>query len=286
MVLRLWAELAMRDEAPARRGPSESADAVTAEARYSFNEEEARFAVTAIPVEAQRNPEQDVLDAIDELVDEQLAAGPTDDYNRPYGEKCPQCGGSWHGLRRGDCPGATGIAGDPHGGETRPLVAGRADDGGVYSSRREDHPTLSRFTLSLERTAELIEVLTGVPVPRPRLRPEPPTRLVVPLMQEVPWGPERGLLALTNTVIECVAAPLSSGETEYRVLCGTNHVHVVRLPADTADRWRGRGPVMVIPLNGLPGFHAVLQVEEDGTVVADLTRDTGAWIRMGFRRSA
>lgn len=258
---------------------------MTAEAGYTFNEEEAQFSVTAIPIETPRTPEQDVLDAISELVDEQLSGGPTDDYCKPYAERCPQCGGPWHGLRRDDCPGATGIEGDPGGGETRPLVAARADDGsGINSAPPRPGSTFSRFARSLERTAEAIEVLTGVPIPRP-MRTEPPTRLVVPLMQEVPWGPERGLLALTNTVIECVAVPLSADVCEYHVACA-NQIHVTRLEARTVHAWRGRGPFMYYPLSGLPGFRVVLEVEVDGTVVADLTRDTGARIRMGFRRAA
>ncbi|QBP29753.1 hypothetical protein SEA_TYPHA_98 [Mycobacterium phage Typha] len=61
----------------------------------------------------QRNPEQSVIDAIDALVNESLEAGPRDDYNKPYAERCPQCDGPWHGLKRGDCPGATGIEGRP-----------------------------------------------------------------------------------------------------------------------------------------------------------------------------
>ena len=62
---------------------------------------------TAAP---QRNPEQAVIDAIDELVNESLAHGPTDDYNDPFDETCPVCGGEWHGLPYnedyGGCPGA------------------------------------------------------------------------------------------------------------------------------------------------------------------------------------
>jgi hypothetical protein len=44
------------------------------------------------------NPEQPVLDAIDELVNEQLRAGPRDDYSKPYRELCELCGEGWHGL--------------------------------------------------------------------------------------------------------------------------------------------------------------------------------------------
>lgn len=57
-----------------------------------------------------RNPEQTVIDAIDELVNESLAHGPTDDYNDPFDETCPVCSGEWHGLPYdedyGGCPGA------------------------------------------------------------------------------------------------------------------------------------------------------------------------------------
>lgn len=40
----------------------------------------------------------DIIDAIDALVDEQLAAGPRDDYNANRYDKCPHCGRQWHGL--------------------------------------------------------------------------------------------------------------------------------------------------------------------------------------------
>lgn len=40
----------------------------------------------------------DIVDAISALVDEQLAAGPVDDYNADRYDKCPHCGRSWHGL--------------------------------------------------------------------------------------------------------------------------------------------------------------------------------------------
>ncbi len=39
-----------------------------------------------------------VLDAIDELVDESLAAGPVDNYNIDRYDRCPHCRRSWHGL--------------------------------------------------------------------------------------------------------------------------------------------------------------------------------------------
>jgi hypothetical protein len=59
-----------------------------------------------------RNPEADVIDAIDELVNEQLTHR-QDDYNERWSETCQLCGGQWHGLP-GDadngggpgCPGA------------------------------------------------------------------------------------------------------------------------------------------------------------------------------------
>jgi hypothetical protein len=44
------------------------------------------------------NPEQAVIDQIDQLVNESLAHGPTDDYERDYQERCDTCMGEWHGL--------------------------------------------------------------------------------------------------------------------------------------------------------------------------------------------
>ena len=43
----------------------------------------------------------DIIDRIDELVDEQLAAGEPEtgyDYGDPQYPRCPHCGRHWHGL--------------------------------------------------------------------------------------------------------------------------------------------------------------------------------------------
>jgi len=57
-----------------------------------------------------RNPEQNVIDAIGELVDEQLSG-----YSQRSGydhnvnqDKCAVCGREWHGLALGGCPGPYG----------------------------------------------------------------------------------------------------------------------------------------------------------------------------------
>ena len=54
------------------------------------------------------NPEDSVIDAIDALVDEQLAEGPVDDYSVNRYDKCALCKLDWHGLRDDStgCPGA------------------------------------------------------------------------------------------------------------------------------------------------------------------------------------
>ena len=53
------------------------------------------------------NPEDAVIDAIDALVDEQLAEGPVDDYNVDRYDRCRHCRQSWHGLSNDvGCPGA------------------------------------------------------------------------------------------------------------------------------------------------------------------------------------
>jgi hypothetical protein len=44
------------------------------------------------------NPEDKVVDAIDALIDEQLAAGPHDDYNANYYPECDRCRHDWHGV--------------------------------------------------------------------------------------------------------------------------------------------------------------------------------------------
>lgn len=79
-------------------------------AAYTFDQAAAQLSVRveAAP-EPARNPEQDVIDAIDALVDEQMSAG--QHASRP--DPCPLCGGNWHGLRRGACPGVTDTEGNP-----------------------------------------------------------------------------------------------------------------------------------------------------------------------------
>lgn len=57
-----------------------------------------------------RNPEQDVIDAIGDLVDEQLSGYSQRsgyDYNVNQ-DKCAVCGREWHGLALGGCPGPYG----------------------------------------------------------------------------------------------------------------------------------------------------------------------------------
>lgn len=73
----------------------------------------ARVVLAPIPEEQQparatmtENPEQAVIDQIDALVNESLAHGPTDDYARPWQERCDTCYGEWHGLPAFGCPGA------------------------------------------------------------------------------------------------------------------------------------------------------------------------------------
>ena len=54
------------------------------------------------------NPEQRVIDEIDQLVNESLARPITDDYNNPWQARCELCHGEWHGLagEYNECPGA------------------------------------------------------------------------------------------------------------------------------------------------------------------------------------
>lgn len=41
----------------------------------------------------------DIVDAIDELVNDQLAPGPVDDYTVDRYDRCPHCDRQWHGLK-------------------------------------------------------------------------------------------------------------------------------------------------------------------------------------------
>lgn len=70
-----------------------------------------------------RNPEADVVDAIAALVDDQLEQERSGYDHNINQDTCPKCGGPWHGLVRGSCPGATGIRGsDPEPGPVSPLA--------------------------------------------------------------------------------------------------------------------------------------------------------------------
>lgn len=311
MVLHLRAELAMRDEAPARRGPGESGGDVTAEPGYTFNEEAARFSVTAIPIETPRNPEQDVLDAIDELVDEQLSGGPTDDYCKPYAERCPQCGGPWHGLRRDDCPGATGIEGDPGGGQTRPLVAAPAGDfhdfleprpapvevtaGPVRRIGPMTMPTGQGVIAAIQAVGGEIEEAPGsqrdVIVDWVRSDGCPsrlPTRVVVPRLSEPIWSAAARLISpvIETTELETHAGQDGPGVTRYQLCVRLPRCDwwsaAVSLPSVVPTYVAGRGWRVRIPLVRRD-IEATLVIDPDGTVVAEFRPDSSdRWVRMGF----
>lgn len=81
-----------------------------------------------------RNPEQNVIDAIGELVDEQLSG-----YSQRSGydhnvnqDKCAVCGREWHGLALGGCPGPYGTA--------EQKGAYRSTANPSYGQRRNHHP--------------------------------------------------------------------------------------------------------------------------------------------------
>lgn len=78
-------------------------------------------------VTSSANPEQPVLDVIDELVNESLTARRYDDYTREFSERCVQCHGEWHGQPRYGCPGAFGQVSRSSSG-LLPGGANRADD--------------------------------------------------------------------------------------------------------------------------------------------------------------
>ncbi|QEM41490.1 hypothetical protein SEA_FORZA_21 [Gordonia phage Forza] len=78
------------------------------------------------------NPEDHVLDAINELVDEQLqqeASGYDHNLNQP---KCPNCHDAWHGLPRLGCDGALAKT------KNKPGVS--APPGRVVATVRETSP--------------------------------------------------------------------------------------------------------------------------------------------------
>ena len=82
------------------------------------------------------NPEDDVIDRIDELVNESLAKSWDEKSgydNNIHQDTCGHCGGDWHGLQQGSCPGSTFI------GPRRPptewvlTVGGQAERESGYS---------------------------------------------------------------------------------------------------------------------------------------------------------
>lgn len=271
-----------------------------AEGQYMFNEEAATFSVKA--VEDQRNPEQDVLDAIDQLVDEQMAPGPRDDYSKPYTERCPKCGGSWHGLQRGTCPGATGIEGNPMGGENRQLVVARADEGHQYTESRPDtRNPVARAQRAANAVYRFISDLTETMTPRPPgRRPEHPTELVHVRLDEQSvadlWstdGGTRGInglpepLRTVRVLVRCRVRYMENDVWEYQVQTSLEapHHHAyqgVRMTREFLQSGMS-GLVSAVQLTYLPGFSAGLVVESDGTVVADIMRPDGVIAaRMGF----
>lgn len=81
-----------------------------------------------------RNPEQNVIDAIGELVEEQLSG-----YSQRSGydhnvnqDKCAVCGREWHGLALGGCPGPYGTA--------EQKGAYRSTANPSHGQRRNHHP--------------------------------------------------------------------------------------------------------------------------------------------------
>lgn len=79
-----------------------------------------------------QNPEQPVLDAIDELVNESLSRPITDSYSSPWHDKdgkltCGLCGREWHGLTRDSCPGAYATEEQTQAYKDKEVSSGRAD---------------------------------------------------------------------------------------------------------------------------------------------------------------
>jgi hypothetical protein len=75
------------------------------------------------------NPEDEVIDAIDELIDDAIERGPTDDYDAEWLCTCRDCSHEWHGLEclRCGCPGAYASI------EERAEYAGAQPVGAVWS---------------------------------------------------------------------------------------------------------------------------------------------------------
>jgi len=99
---------------------------------------------------------QRVIDDIDALVDEQLAGGEAETgYSR-----C-RCGGMWHGLRKGGCPGS-----DSEG----PLVATGLAFGSWQDFRQDMEPLVSAFRGIAEEVSRVWEsmrrTLLGIPDPQ------------------------------------------------------------------------------------------------------------------------
>jgi hypothetical protein len=99
---------------------------------------------------------QRVIDDIDALVDEQMAGGEAETgYSR-----C-RCGGMWHGLRKGGCPGS-----DSEG----PLVGTGLTFGSCQDLRQDMEPFVSAFRGIAEEVSRVWEsmrrTLLGLPHPQ------------------------------------------------------------------------------------------------------------------------
>lgn len=134
-----------------------------------------------------RNPEQDVIDAIGELVDEQLSGYSQRsgyDYNVNQ-DKCAVCGREWHGLALGRCPGPYGTpeqktayrnTGNPSYGQRR-----NQQGIGMFQTstptrfevevvpevvEAPPEPNQEEITALLDRPQDRLELITAAPIVR------------------------------------------------------------------------------------------------------------------------
>ncbi|QDF19394.1 hypothetical protein [Mycolicibacterium fortuitum] len=265
----------------------------------------------------QRNPEQDVIDAIDALVDDQLAGGPRDDYSKPYTERCPQCGGSWHGLKRGDCPGATGIEGNPEEGAKR--------DTDVWARQEDTDNPMTRAARNIGQAWSVLDqILAADPdVPpsgfrvgravgerRPPYNPidnRHPSRQQFAISGAValhwddlppirrgpilhpPGSPRPGVMTLDIVTVQCAVFPCTipfQDAWEFRVATSrAGDIQQVGMVITTEFLRAGyRGTrFSTIPLRHL-GVEAELVLLHGGTVVMDVPHpgDSERSVRMGF----
>ncbi|SLC05350.1 Uncharacterised protein [Mycobacteroides abscessus subsp. massiliense] len=210
-----------------------------------------------------RNPEQNVIDAIGELVDEQLSG-----YSQRSGydhnvnqDKCAVCGREWHGLALGGCPGPYGTAEQkgPYRSTANPSYGQRRNHQppGIFQTSSPTmfqvdvvpevdvvppDPTQEEIAALIERPVDRLALLAGLPTFR--------------------WSVAEGMPEPEPVVLPIIEVETSSMYDQRRDLvivriteqrAGLTHQRLIPVPAETLCMHRfcaQRIPMEFVPANG------------------------------------